>query len=58
MCPIASSTGSTPLSAVVAQAEDSARVALEREVVRGWEEFRTPEGMHYEQRVVTMTARQ
>lgn len=47
----------TPLAAVVAQAEDEARSALEREVVAEWQDFRSGDGMHYQQRVVTATAR-
>ena len=47
----------TPLAAAVANAGDDARMALEREVVAGWEGFRSGDGMDYQQRVVTATAR-
>lgn len=46
----------TPLAAAVANAEDEARAALEREVVAGWEDFRSGDGMDYRQRVVIATA--
>ena len=49
--------GSTPLAAVVAEADDEERSALEREVVAGWQDFRSGDGMNYQQRVVTATAR-
>jgi SAM-dependent methyltransferase len=47
----------TPLAAAVANAEDDARMALEREVVAGWEDFRSGDGMDYQQRIVTVTGR-
>lgn len=47
----------TPLAAVVAGTEDGTRSALERDVVAGWQEFRSGDGMNYEQRIVTATAR-
>lgn len=49
--------GSTPLGAVVAEADDAARSALERAVVARWADFETREGMTVGQRVVTGTAR-
>ena len=49
--------GSTPLAGVVAEADAEARSALEREVVAGWQDFRSGEGMNYQQRVVIATAR-
>jgi SAM-dependent methyltransferase len=48
--------GGTPLMAVVAEADEEARSALEREVVAGWQDFRSGDGMHYQQRVVIATA--
>ena len=49
--------GSTPLAGMVAEAGDEARSALEREVVAGWQDFRSGEGMKYRQRVVIASAR-
>ena len=49
--------GSTPLTAAVAEADDEARSALEREVVAGWQDFRSGDGMNCPQRVVIATAR-
>jgi len=49
--------GSTPLAAVVAEADGKARSALEREVVAGWQDFRSGDGMNCPQRVVIATAR-
>jgi ubiquinone/menaquinone biosynthesis C-methylase UbiE len=49
--------GSTPLADVVVEAEEEARSALEREVVAGWQDFRSGDGMNYQQRVVIATAR-
>ena len=49
--------GSTPLAAAVAEADEEARSALEREVVAGWQEFRSGDGMNCQQRVVIATAR-
>lgn len=48
--------GSTPLAAVVAEAGDDARSALEHEVIAGWQDFTRGDGMHCRQRVVTATA--
>ena len=48
--------GSTPLAAAVAEADEEARSALEREVVGGWQDFRSGDGMRYRQRIVTATA--
>lgn len=48
---------STPLAAVVAGASEEACSALEREVVAAWEKFRDGDGMRYQQRLVTATAR-
>lgn len=47
----------TPLAAAISGAGDDARTALEREVVSGWEKFRSGDGMKYQQRIVTATAR-
>lgn len=47
---------STPLAAVVAEAGDDARAALEHEVVAGWQDFSDRDGMHGRQRVVTAIA--
>ena len=48
---------STPLAAIVSEASEDARSALEREVVAAWEEFGDGVGMRYRQRAVTATAR-
>ena len=48
---------STPLAAVVSEASEEARSALEREVVPAWQRFGGGDGMRYRQRVVTATAR-
>ena len=47
---------STPLAAVVSEASEEARAALEREVVTAWQRFAEGDGMRYRQRVVTVTA--
>lgn len=49
--------GSTPLAAVVAEVDDDARAALEREVVAGWKEFEKNDGMAFRQRVVVVFGR-
>ncbi len=49
--------GSTPLGAVVAAADEGERSALEREVVAGWQDFDSGNGMRYRQRIVVVTAR-
>jgi hypothetical protein len=49
--------GSTPLAAIVADADEEERSALEREVVDGWQKFDSGDGMRYRQRVVVATAR-
>lgn len=46
----------TPLAAVVAGAQASAREALESEVVERWQEFEVDGGMEFGQRVVVATA--
>ncbi|MGH8016784.1 MAG: class I SAM-dependent methyltransferase [Opitutaceae bacterium] len=48
---------STPLAAVVADAGDDAREGLEHDVVNGWKEFETDDGMTCEQRVVIASGR-
>lgn len=48
---------STPLAAAVGEAGDDKRAALERDVVSGWEEFESGDGMEYEQRIVTVSGR-
>jgi ubiquinone/menaquinone biosynthesis C-methylase UbiE len=50
-------TYSTPLAAVVADAGDDARDALEEEVTAAWRAFEHDGGMRYRQRIVTATAR-
>jgi ubiquinone/menaquinone biosynthesis C-methylase UbiE len=47
---------STPLAAIVAEASEEARDALEREVVAAWQRFGDGEGMRFSQRMVTATA--
>ena len=47
----------TPLAATVANADEDARSALEREVVEGWQQYRNGDGMNYRQRVLTATGR-
>ena len=49
--------GSTPLAAIVAEADEEERSALEREVVAGWQDFDSGDGMRCRQRVVVATAR-
>jgi ubiquinone/menaquinone biosynthesis C-methylase UbiE len=48
---------STPLAALVTEADEEERSALEREVVAGWQDFASGDGMRYRQRVVVATAR-
>lgn len=48
---------STPLAAVVAEADEEARAALEREVVDRWREFEDGDRMSLRQRLVFATAR-
>ena len=48
---------STPLAATVAQATDESRAALERDVVEKWRVFTKDDGMTYQQRITTATAR-
>lgn len=48
---------STPLAALVAQADEAARAALESDVVDGWRAFAEGDGMRLPLRVVTATAR-
>ncbi len=48
---------STPLAAVVAEADEEARAALEREVVDRWREFEDGDRMSLRQRLVLATAR-
>jgi ubiquinone/menaquinone biosynthesis C-methylase UbiE len=45
--------GSTPLSAMVREADDGKRAALESDVVTGWQKHVDGDGMSLEQRVVT-----
>jgi ubiquinone/menaquinone biosynthesis C-methylase UbiE len=47
---------STPLAALVAQASDGVRAALESEVVEKWQDFSSGSGMVYEQDVIIATA--
>ncbi len=47
---------STPLAALVSEADEESRAALEHEVVAAWQRFGNGDGMHYRQRVVTVTA--
>jgi ubiquinone/menaquinone biosynthesis C-methylase UbiE len=47
----------TPLHLAVAQADDGARAALERECVAAWQEFRAADGMDCQQRIVVATGR-
>jgi ubiquinone/menaquinone biosynthesis C-methylase UbiE len=48
---------STPLAAIVAEADDEVRSSLEREVVGEWQDFCSGDGMRYQQRVMIATAR-
>jgi hypothetical protein len=48
---------STPLAAVVAQADEGDLAALEREVVNVWQEFEVDGNLRYLQRIVTASAR-
>lgn len=48
---------STPLAAVVVEADEEARAALEREVVDRWQEFEDGDRMSLRQRLVLTTAR-
>jgi ubiquinone/menaquinone biosynthesis C-methylase UbiE len=47
---------STPLAAVVAQADDECRASLERDVVGRWQEFVEGSGITFQVRVVVATA--
>jgi ubiquinone/menaquinone biosynthesis C-methylase UbiE len=48
---------STPLAGVVAQADEEALAALEREVVEVWREYERDGSVRYEQRIVYASAR-
>jgi hypothetical protein len=48
---------STPLAGVVAQADEEALAALEREVVEVWREFEEVGNLRYQQRIVNASAR-
>ncbi|MGH8084590.1 MAG: methyltransferase domain-containing protein [Lysobacter sp.] len=48
---------STPLAGIVAQADEGARAALERDVVANWQQFEDGGGMAYRQAVMLLTAR-
>lgn len=48
---------STPLAAMVAQANEDDLAALEREVVDAWREFEEDGSLRYRQRIVEVTAR-
>jgi ubiquinone/menaquinone biosynthesis C-methylase UbiE len=48
---------STPLAAVVAQADEGDLAVLEREVVNVWQEFEVDGNLRYQQRIVTASAR-
>ena len=48
---------STPLAAVVAQADEEDFDALEREVVEVWREFEDDDSLRYQQRIVIASAR-
>lgn len=48
---------STPLAGIVAQADEGARAALEREVVAEWQAFEKDDTMTYRQPIVVVTAR-
>lgn len=48
---------STPLAGMVAQVNDEARGALERDIAAAWQAFEEDGGTRYEQRVVTVAAR-
>jgi ubiquinone/menaquinone biosynthesis C-methylase UbiE len=48
---------STPLAGVVAQADEEALAALEREVVEVWREFEEDGNLRYLQRIVNASAR-
>lgn len=54
---LAQYTSGTPLSAVLAGADEEVRSALEREVVSAWQQFRDGDGMRFSQRVVAATGR-
>jgi ubiquinone/menaquinone biosynthesis C-methylase UbiE len=48
---------STPLAAAVGQLDEARRSALEREVVTGWQRWSVDDGLHYEQPILTASAR-
>jgi hypothetical protein len=48
---------STPLAGMVAQADEDALAALEREVVEVWQEFEEDGILKYRQRIVEASAR-
>lgn len=48
---------STPLAGLVSEVGAEERDALERDVVRGWQDFEEDGGMTYRQEIVVMTAR-
>ncbi len=47
----------TPLSAILAGADDKVRAAIERDIVAGCQQFRDGDGMRYSQRLVTGVGR-
>lgn len=47
---------STPLSGMVAQVDEEARAAIERDVVAGWKDFEADGSLIYQQRIVLASA--